>query len=98
MQLNSENYRSGLLVDDDLMAGITDDTENPGQFIAFVLRHATGEHLGAWRFNAIDEALAAIHSINRPWKFEKTSGGCGDKGAGGGCGKCECGPKKSGEV
>jgi hypothetical protein len=95
-QLNAENYQKGFLVDDHLMAGITADPEQPGTYIAFVLRHTTGEYLGYQPFTELEGALQAINQIQRTWTFEKL-GGCGGCGEGGGCSGGGCGAGKCGQ-
>lgn len=93
MLLNAENYRQGFLVDEELMGGITEVTDPPGHFAAFVLRHTTGEYLGYEVYPALTHALSAIAAVKREWKFESTSGcgACGEgncsKAQGGGCKK-----------
>jgi hypothetical protein len=100
MPLTRENYARGFLVDEELMGGVTEHPEQPGQFVAFVLRHTTGEYLGYQPFVELDAALEKINAVSRPWSFEKVGGcgGCKDgqcgKGAcgssGGGCGTGSC--------
>ena len=85
-KLTPENYARGFLVDEDLMAGVTAHPDEKDQFVAFVLRHTTGEYLGYQPYPNLDLALQAINQIPRPWSFEKTSGGCG----GGNCGTGAC--------
>ncbi len=80
INLNSENYLKGFLVDEELMAGITPHREQPGVFIAFVLKHTTGEYLSYQPFSDLESALQTMNQIQRPWSFESLSG-CG----GGGC-------------
>lgn len=80
MALTLENYKKGLLVDDQLMAGVTDHPEQPGKVVAFILDHGTGEYLAFHPFEAAEQALAALNGIKRSWKYEAT----------GGCGKGDC--------
>ena len=82
MPLNRDNYASGFLVDDQLMAGVT-EAESKGAFTAFVLRPETGEYLGYRQFADLDEALESINRIPREWKYE-AAGGCG------GCAEGKC--------
>jgi hypothetical protein len=92
-KFTAENYKAGFLLDEELMAGISESTESPGLFTAYVVRHTTGETLGTQQFTDVFEALRIINDIPRQWTFESTSkcggncaaGGCGKKG--GGCGK-----------
>lgn len=83
MQLTVENYNKGMLVDEELMGGVSPDPQNPGQFTAFVLRHSTGEYLGFQAFTQLEDALKAINSVERNWAYEKT-GGCGEEMCDGG--------------
>jgi hypothetical protein len=85
MLLNPSNYTQGFLVDEELMGGVSTHPEKAGRFIAFVIRHTTGEYLGCQPFDDLQQALHAINSVQRSWKFEKSSGcgGCAD----GSCGK-----------
>jgi hypothetical protein len=88
--LTSENYSRGFLVDDELMGGVTAHPEQVGTYVAFVLRHTTGEYLGYQPFPALEPALAAINGVRRAWTFEKV-GGCGSCGKGdGSCGGRAC--------
>lgn len=93
MRLTPENYSQGFLMDEELMAGVTEHPEQPGTFVAFVLRHTTGEYLGYQPFSDLETALQKLNGIPREWAFEKTSGGCGGGacGQGGGCGGGRCG-------
>ncbi|HUP56519.1 MAG TPA: hypothetical protein VM598_03640 [Bdellovibrionota bacterium] len=87
MALDTENYSRGFLVDEELMAGVTENPDRSGGFAAFVLRHETGEYLGYRVFPTLDAALAEINAIPRQWAFEKV-GGCSAGGCkGGNCGK-----------
>lgn len=87
--LTPENYRGGFLVDEELMGGVTEDSETQGGFVAFVLRHTTGEYLGYSRFPTLSPALEAINSVQRNWAYEKSKdcGACGE----GQCTKGACG-------
>jgi hypothetical protein len=95
--LNTENYTQGFLVDEELMAGVTQHPEQPDTYVAFVLQHTTGEYLGYQPFTGLDSALQAINQIQRSWQFEKV-GGCGGCGKEGSCngGKCGAGACKVG--
>lgn len=94
--LTPENFLSGLLVDDELLGGVSQDPQAPGKYIAYVLRHTTGEYLGYVPNLIQEEALALLNRVERPWAFESTSacGGCEKKGSG----KCDgnqCAIKKA---
>lgn len=92
--LTSENYSRGFLVDEELMAGIT---QNSDSYMAFVLRHSTGEYLGTQTFTDLQDALQTLNQIPRTWVYEPISGGCGGKcGSGGGCSKKGGGCKSGG--
>jgi hypothetical protein len=84
--LTLENYSKGFLVDEDLMAGVSQHPENPELFVAFVLRHTTGEYLGYQPFYDLHAALHMINRIERSWTYERF-GGCGN----GNCGEGKCG-------
>jgi hypothetical protein len=84
-RLTARNYSQGLLVDDQLLAGIAENPEKPGDFIAFVLNQASGEYLGYESFPGLTPALERINGIERDWVFERT-GGCGNTTCEGG--KC----------
>ena len=93
-KFDAENFKKGFLIDEELMAGISDSKDTPGSYSAFVVRHTTGETLGLQQFSDIFEAIRTINAIPRDWKFEAISkcgggncaaGACGK--AGGGCGK-----------
>ena len=91
MLLNEENYKKGFLIDEELMAGVTEDPGAPGAFVAFVLRLETGEYLGYEKYPALSEALSALAGIPRDWTYENTAG-CGNGACGEGhCGEGECG-------
>src|SRR5438309_270917 len=90
----TDNFNKGFLVDEELMAGITEVPEAPGTFNAYVVRHTTGETLGLQSFSNLFEAIRTINDIPREWAYEAISkcgggncskGGCGKNG--GGCGK-----------
>ena len=84
--LNPDNFRKGFLIDEELMAGVSEDSSAPGTFIAFVMRHTTGEYLGYQPFTELDVALRSINQIPRSWIYEATSAcGGGNCGEGGGC-------------
>ncbi len=87
MELTSENFKKGFLVDEELMGGVSEDPDRPGQFMAFVLRHTTGESLGYQAYLRLEEAISALNGVERAWKFESSSGcGGGACGSAGGCG------------
>jgi uncharacterized membrane protein YgcG len=95
MLLTAENYSKGFLVDDELLGGVTQHPEQPGTYVAFVLRHTTGEYLGYQPFTDLEEALAVINRVKRSWTYEKT-GGCGGQGGGGCDGSGGCGGHSGG--
>jgi len=85
-KLTAENFRSGFLIDDECMAGITEE-EHDGHpsFSAFVLNHVSGEYLGYRPYKLLIEALDALSQIPRDWVFESTSGCGGER-----CGEGKC--------
>ena len=96
MSLTSENYSKGFLIDEELMGGVTQKPDEPETFVAFVLRHTTGEYLGYQPFTTLDAALGAINSVQRDWVFDKV-GGCGNGNCGNGsCKGGGCGLKAKG--
>jgi hypothetical protein len=102
-KLTAENYTKGFLMDEELMAGISEDKNQPGTFHAFVVRHTTGESLGHQIFTNVFEAIRTLNDIERSWSFEAVSkcgsGNCGNGNcgkAGGGCGKSKA--KSDGET
>jgi hypothetical protein len=93
MSLTAENYSKGFLVDEELMGGVTPSTERPGEFVAYVMNHLTGEYLGYQGFGSLDQALVAINQVKRDWAFESVSGCGAGKCAGGNCKVGGCGKK-----
>jgi len=95
--LTAENYKQGMLVDDELVGGITDDPEKAGAFVAFVIRSSTGEHIVYRSFDRLEDALEQMNRVRRPWIYEATVG-CGESGCGnnkdGGCKINGCGKKR----
>ena len=77
------------------MAGVSAHPEEQGQFVAFVLRHSTGEYLGYQTYPQLEAALTAINRIPRNWAFEKTGGCSGGECATGGCATGGCSKKSS---
>ena len=81
--LNPDNFRKGFLIDEELMAGVSEDSSTPGTYIAFVMQHTTGEYLGYQPYTDLGMALSSINQIPRSWAYE-ASGGCGGGECGGG--------------
>ena len=84
MELTAENYNQGFLVDEELLGGITSPPNQPGIFVAYVLKHSTGEYLGYQPYPDLRQALDVLNQVQRDWKFEAISG----------CGGGQCGPGK----
>lgn len=83
--LTRENCGRGFLVDDELLAGVTED-QGASAYTAFVLRHTTGEYLGHRPGLALDDALKLLNEIPRSWVYEASGGACdGTKCAEGTC-------------
>jgi hypothetical protein len=91
-KFTADNFKKGFLIDEELMAGIT-ESESGNGFTAFIVRHTTGESLGAREFPNLFEAIRAINDIPRPWAFEAVSkcgsGNCGNGNCGKGSGGCK---------
>ena len=92
-KFTADNFLKGFLIDDELMAGISEVKEAPGTYSAFVVRHTTGETLGVQQFTDLFEAIRTLNGIPREWAYEAISkcgsgncksGSCGKEG--GGCG------------
>lgn len=93
-KFTAENFKKGFLIDEELMAGISESTEMPGHFHAYVVRHTTGETLGNQEFDNLFEAIRTINDIQRDWTYEAISK-CGGGNCGSGkCGTGSCGAKK----
>ena len=88
MELTNLNFGQGFLIDEELMAGVTELEDHSG-FAAFIVRHTTGESVGYHEFPALDQALAALSAIPRGWKFENSKSCDGDC-ASDGCGQDHC--------
>lgn len=87
-ELTRENYTQGFLIDDECMAGITDEKDASGAlrgYSAFVMNTESGEYLGFQTFESLDMALHALKQIPRNWVFESTSGCGGER-----CGEGKC--------
>lgn len=78
--LSAQNYKKGLLIDDQVMGGVSPLEGN--RYLAFIISHETGEYLGAHEFDALEPALSALNRLPRNWVFEAATecGGCA-KGA-----------------
>ncbi|CAK9252013.1 unnamed protein product [Sphagnum jensenii] len=72
------------------MAGVTEDAQKPGHFVAFVLRQSTGEYLGFQSYPDLQLAIDSINQIQRSWVFE-SSKQCGEGNCAKG-GETGCGP------
>ena len=91
-KFTADNFKKGFLIDEELMAGISDNAEASGFYTAYVVRHTTGETLGTQNFENLFEAIRTLNDIPREWTYETISkcggGNCGNgKCKGGGCGK-----------
>ena len=78
-QLTQSNYAKGFLIDDELMAGVTEHPENPSVFVTFILEHQTGNYLHYQAFEKLNQALESLNQIPRPWTYERI-GGCSENG------------------
>ena len=97
MTLTKENYSKGFLIDEELMGGVTRNPNCSDEFVAFILRHSTGEYLGYQPFLNLQDALDTLNQVKRSWSFE-VLGGCGGCSNGkckaGKCGQGQCGKEK----
>ncbi len=93
MQLTTENYKKGFLVDDETIAGVTEMGEGSTPvFAAYVSHYLTGETYAYQEFEQVEEALAYLASYGRAWAYEAV--GCSaktGKSATSGCGSCSSG-------
>jgi len=91
--LTGENYSRGVLIDDEFMAGVSENPLKKTSWTSYVVRHTTGEAVDYRAFDSLDEALFSINSIPREWKFEKSGGcdGCKDGSCGRGSAGCKLG-------
>ncbi len=85
-KFTADNFKSGFLIDEELMAGITEEKDTPGVYTAFVVRHTTGESLGMQQFSNPFEAIRTINEIPREWTYEAVSKCGSGKCASGKCG------------
>ena len=87
--LTELNFRRGMLLDDEWLAGVSEQKPTSGvpspkkTYLAFVVDYLTGESLGQRSFDSLREALEAVNGLPRSWRFESTQG----------CGSPECGPE-----
>ncbi len=93
-KLTADNYTKGFLMDEELMGGISEDRDQPGNFHAFIVRHTTGETVGFRQFENLFEAIRTLNDVERAWEFTPVSkcgnGNCGNGNCGkegGGCGR-----------
>lgn len=94
-KFTSENFKKGFLIDEEWMAGISESSEIPGSYLAYVVRHTTGETLANQSFDNLFEAIRALNGIERNWNFEAISK-CGNGDCGNGkCGNGGCGSRIS---
>ena len=95
--LTPENFSQGFLLDEELLGGVSELKQPEAgaePYLAFVLRHTTGEYLGQQRFASLTDALDVLNRVQRPWRFERTKA-CGGVGPcnGGNCAAGGCGSK-----
>ena len=86
-RLTAENYSQGFLVDDEFLGGVSENRSQGGGFVAFVMRHSTGETLAALTYPTLELALAALNAIPKDWVFDSTHG----------CGNGECNAAENGK-
>ncbi len=74
--LNERNFNKGMLIDEQLMAGVCVHPEHSDQYVAFVIEYMGARTLAYESFYDLTTALAAINAIQRHWTFEAYSTGC----------------------
>jgi hypothetical protein len=92
-KFTADNFKKGFLIDEELMAGISESPDQPGIYTAYVVRHTTGETLGNQQFGDLFEAIRTINDIQREWTYEAISK-CGS----GNCGSGKCGTGSCGAI
>ena len=94
MLLTAQNYSKGFLIDDEFMAGISENPDQPGTYVSFVLNHLTGQYEHHQVFTDLAQALLSLNQVPRSWSFESTSGcttGCTQGLCGKGASEAPCG-------
>ncbi|MBU6375311.1 MAG: hypothetical protein KGQ59_04900 [Bdellovibrionales bacterium] len=86
-RLTPETYQKGFLIDEELLGGVS---LIEGAYVAFVLRHTTGEYLGTQTHPTLEEALRTINAVQRKWAYESSSQCGGGACAEGNCGTGSC--------
>ena len=92
--LSLENYSTGFLVDDEFLAGVSENPDAPGAYLSFLVKQETGEVISLRNFEKLEDALKSVNELPRDWSYEKI--GCGGGGGCGGHGDGGCGGHGSG--
>jgi hypothetical protein len=75
--LTVDNFRNGMLIDEEQMAGIAELPDRTGHFAAFVLDLSLAEYILYSVHDSLSQALEAVNSVPRAWRFESTKA-CGN--------------------
>ena len=87
MKLTENNFRTGFLVTEEYLGGVTESEESLGCFNSFIVNNNTGEYVFFDEFKNLEDALATINQLKPDWEFESTHEGC--KGSACGPDKCK---------
>jgi hypothetical protein len=90
-KLTEQNFKKGMLIDEEWLAGVSRSPGHETQYTAFVINHLTGEPVAQGAYPDLQTALSMVNRIPRPWRYESTSG-CGSPecGSEGQCGTQSC--------
>ena len=85
--LGFENYRSGFLQDNEIIAGVSVTND---QYVAYIVDFRSGDLIARTTYAALSQALAAVNSLKRSMSFTPyANSGCGA----GSCGEGSCNPE-----
>ncbi|MBI3557878.1 MAG: hypothetical protein HY074_16575 [Deltaproteobacteria bacterium] len=98
MQLTADNFKNGFLVDDEVIAGVTqmEGAATP-VYAAYISHYLTGETFAYQEFDAVEPALRFLAGVDRPWVYEavgcsaKTSAPKSTSASSRGCASGSCG-------
>lgn len=98
--LTAQNYKKGFLVDDEVIAGVTEmgAGSNSIIFASYISHYLTGETYAYQEFEELNAALDFLATFKRNWVYEavgcstKTgASSCSKTGSSSGCGSCGTG-------